>query len=103
MPHRVVFSPEARDDLTELYVYIAERAGERRAMNYIGRLEAYCRSFETFPERGSRRDDLVPGLRITGFERRVTLAFHLDPDTVTFGRILYGGRDLQAVFGDEDK
>jgi len=31
-----------------------------------------------------QRDDLLPGLRIVGFERRVTLAFHVDADRVTF-------------------
>ena len=43
-------------------------------MAYIERIEAHCRGFADFPERGTRRDDLLPGLRITGFERRVTIA-----------------------------
>ena len=34
-----------------------------------------------------------------GFERRVTIAFHVEPGTVTIDRILYGGRDLQRAFG----
>lgn len=49
-----------------------------------------------------RRDDLQAGLRIVGFERRVTIAFHVGPTTVTIDRVLYGGRDLDRVFGDED-
>jgi toxin ParE1/3/4 len=100
--HRVVFSPSARDDLRQLYIYIAERAGEARALAYIGRIEEYCRGFATLPERGTRRDDLASGLRIIGFQRRVTLAFHVDQATVTFDRILYGGRDLGAAF-DQDE
>ena len=92
--YRVVFSPEARDDLTQLYLFIAERAGDGRAMAYIERIETYCRGFSTFPERGTKRDDLLSGLRLIGFERRVTLAFHVDNTTVTFDRILYSGRDL---------
>lgn len=92
--HEVLFAPEARDDLKELYLYIAERAGDERAMAYIERIEAHCLGFADFPERGTRRDDLFPGLRIVGFERRVTLAFLVGADTVSFLRILYGGRDL---------
>ena len=84
----------------QLYLYIAERSGDARAMAYIERIEAYCRDFATLPQRGTRRDDLLRGLRIIGFERRVTLAFHVDPTTVTFDRILYGGRDLDADFTD---
>lgn len=95
--HRVVFAPEARDDLKSLYLFIAERSGDDRAMAYIERIETYCRGFTDFPERGTRRDDLFSGLRIAGFERRVTLAFLVEADKVVFLRILYGGRDLGVL------
>lgn len=100
--HRVVFSPEARDDLLQLYLFIAERSGEARALAYSERIEAWCRSLATFPERGRRRDDLLPGLRVAGFERRVAIAFHVSPGLVTLDRILYGGRDLDAMIGQTD-
>lgn len=96
MAHEVVFAPEARNDLVGLYLYIAERSGDVRALAYVERIEAYCHGFADFPERGTRRDDLVPGLRLIGFERRVTLAFHVDPGRVTFDRVLYAGRELPA-------
>jgi toxin ParE1/3/4 len=51
-----------------------------------------------FPERGRRRDDLRRGLRIVGFGRRVTIAFHVADDRITIDRILYGGRDLTRAF-----
>jgi toxin ParE1/3/4 len=99
--HSVLFAPEARDDLSELYLFIAERAGDARAMAYLERIEAYCGAFADFPERGTKRDDLFPGLRIVGFERRISIAFHVAGDTVTFLRILYGGRDLEQLRFDE--
>jgi len=43
----------------------------------------------------------LPGLRVIGFGRRVTIAFGIQPATVTVYRILYGGRDLSALL-DED-
>jgi toxin ParE1/3/4 len=98
---RVVFSPEARTDLRQLYLYIAGRSGDARALAYVERIEAFCLGFADFPERGTRRDDLHSGLRTTGFERRVTLAFTAAADTVTILRILYGGRDLERAFDDE--
>ena len=51
-----------------------------------------------FPERGRQRDDLRPGLRIVGFERRVSIAFHVSPDTLVIDRIFYGGRDIGLAF-----
>ncbi len=78
----VSFSPEAGQDLLDLYTFIADRSGEDRAIAYIDRIEAYCLAFRSMPERGACRDDLRPGLRIVGFERRLTIAFHVTGDEV---------------------
>lgn len=98
MAREVVFAPEARDDLLELYDFIAEQADEARARAYTGRIVTYRLGFSTFPERGTRRDELRPGLRVIGFGRRVTIAFHVMGDRVTIDRVLYGGRDLARAF-----
>jgi toxin ParE1/3/4 len=95
---RVAFSPEAASDLFNLYDYIASQSGQARAIGYTGRLESYCRGLRYSGERGTRRDDIRSGLRITGFERRVTIAFHVEATTVIIDRILYGGRDLRRAF-----
>lgn len=57
---------------------------------------------ETFPERGTRRDDLAPGLRTVGFERRVTIAFRVLPDAVEIVAIAYAGRDFTAEVSDDE-
>ncbi len=101
MAHKIIFAPEARDDLVQFYLFIAEHADETVAMAYIERIETYCRGFETFPERGIKRDDLLPGLRIVGFERRVSIALHIQAETVTFDRILYSGRDVDALLEND--
>ncbi len=74
MNYRVFFSPEAQADLVELYDYIAESSGEDRALGYVGRIEEWINRLESFPEIGSQRDDIRPGLRVAGFERRVSIA-----------------------------
>ncbi len=97
MNYQVVFSPESQNDLFHLYDYIAERSGAERALGYIERIERFCLGFETLPQRGAKRDDIRPGLRIVGFERRVTIAFHVTSTLVVIDRILYGGRDHEAI------
>lgn len=97
MKRRVFFSPEAAADLFSLYAYIAKQSGAVRAIGYIQRIEAHCTGFDLSGERGTKRDDLRPGLRITGFERRVTIAFHVDPTSVIIDRILYAGRDVRRT------
>jgi toxin ParE1/3/4 len=92
----IIFAPEAHTDLIEIYDYIAERADIVRALGYVERITEHCLGLANFPERGIRRDDLRPGLRVTGFERRVSIAFHVTETTVVVDRILCGGRDLEA-------
>ena len=94
----VTYSARARRQLLALYIYIAERSGVRRANDYIARIERYCQGFTTFPHRGTRCDDISPGLRIIGFERRVTIAFRVFADEVVIAQILYGGQDIDAPF-----
>jgi len=102
MNYRVFFSPEAQADLTELYDYIARHSEEDRALGYIERIEEWINGLESFPERGTRRDDIRPGLRVAGFERRVSIAFQVGTESVTILRILYAGRDLEKTLGEPE-
>ena len=104
MTHEVIFAPEALADLFDLYDTIAADAGAGRAQSYTDRIVAACRNLVMFPERGTRRDDLRPGLRTTTYRRRVTIAYHITKTQVIVDRILYGGRNLSALFteGDDD-
>lgn len=95
----VIFSPEARNDLVELYEWVATAAGARVAMAYVEHLEAYCLGFDLAAARGHQRDDLRPGLRIAGFERRITVAFEVDDSEVTILRLFARGRDWEGSFG----
>lgn len=91
----ISFRPQAEADLFGLYRYIAEEAGPAVAGNYIERIEAACMALETFPERGTRRDDIRPGLRTMGFERRATIVFQVMESEVVIVRIFYGGQDYE--------
>lgn len=95
MTHDVYFRPRAEADLIALYEYIAAEAGAVVAGNYLDRIEAACMALATFPERGTRRDDIMPGLRTVGFERRATIAFRVVRRRVEIVTIAYGGRDFE--------
>ena len=97
MAHKVYFRPQAEADLIALYKYIASEAGVAVAGGYIDRIEAACMKLATFPERGTRRDDILPGLRTIGFEKRVTIAFRVLKIRVVIVTIAYGGRDFASA------
>ncbi|MEN9895835.1 MAG: hypothetical protein RIR97_1687 [Pseudomonadota bacterium] len=99
MKYRVLLSPEAIDDFQGLYDYLLPKAGEAVARDYVGKIYDYCMGFETFPERGTRRDER-PGLRIVGFQRKATIAFHVGDGVVTIVRLFHGGQNV--VFSDDD-
>lgn len=101
MKREVRFRPSAEADLAALYDYILVQAGARIAGDYLARIENACLALATFPERGTRRDDLAPGLRTVGFERRVTIAFRVLDATVEIVAIAYAGRDFEDEVDDE--
>ncbi len=102
MDYEVRFRASAEDDLSALYDYIARAASPRIAGNYLDRIEKTCLSLATFPTRGTARDDLAPGLRTIGFERRVTIAFRIVGSIVEIVTIAYGGRDFDNDFRLDD-
>lgn len=97
MRRKVRFSRRSESDLTSIYDYVSQKSGTEIAYSYTLRIREYCLSLETFAERGAPWEGLSPGLRVIGFERRVSVAFRVTPDTVTIFRILYGGRDLNRA------
>lgn len=95
----VEISDEARDDLIRLYEWIAQEAGPSIALSYIERLETYIQSFDIASERGHLRDDIRSGLRITGFEHRVTIAFTVEEERVIILRMYYAGQNWTELIG----
>ncbi len=97
MNYRVVFSSQAQEQLVELYHYIAEAASHDVAAQYTDAIVSYCESLRTFPLRGTPRDDVRTGLRITNYRKRTVIAFAVDADLVSIIGIFYGGRDHEAL------
>ena len=96
MPYEVAFSAEAELQLQELEAYLAERFYPANAERYIQRLTDACRALALAPFQGTIRDDIAPGIRATGFERRVTIYFKVVEKRVLILGIFYGGRKFRA-------
>ena len=94
---KVSFRPQAETDLFGLYDYVAQEADRAVAGAYIDRIEAACMALETFPNRGTRRDDIRQGMRTIAFERRATIVFQVVKAEVVIVRIFYGGQDYERA------
>ena len=101
--YTVKLSPQAERDLDAASEWIIDQSGfVRTAFNYVRHIRAFITGLKNFPHRGTKRDDLYPGIRIIGFERRVTIAFKVSDDSVLIARILYGGRDVEALMANDE-
>lgn len=94
MRYRLRLTREARQDIDALARYIAERVDQTVALAYLDRLQAFLGRLSAFPERGTVRAEIRPGLRIIGFEGRLAIAFVVKDDEVRILRVLPGGRRL---------
>ena len=104
MSYRVVFSPEAEEQIVALYGYIADAASPEIAARYTEGVIGYCESLQTFPLRGTARDDVRPGLRITNYKKRTIIAFDVDSEArlVSVFGVYHGGQDYEALLQDVD-
>ena len=68
MLYTVIFTPDAQDQLAALYRYIAIATTPEIAECYTSAIVTYCEGLSTFPNRGTRHDDVRPGLRITNYK-----------------------------------
>jgi toxin ParE1/3/4 len=100
--YAVTFTPEALQQLEDLYGYIAIAASPFVAQRYTDALITYCESLRDSPLRGTRRDDIRPGLRITNYKGRAVIAFDVSASCVTVIGIFYGGYDYEAALGPAD-
>lgn len=92
MDYRVTFAPEAEQQIVDLHRYITEQSSQIVADGFIDALLEYLEGFSTFPERGNKRDDIRPGLRVTHFRHRTVIAFAVDDDCVLIAGVYHGGQ-----------
>lgn len=97
MTYRVAYARRAIAQLEALYLYISEASSPAAASNFVISIMDYCAGFETMPNRGTRRDDIRPDLRIVGFHRRATIAFTVGQDSVAILGVFYRGQEITAA------
>jgi toxin ParE1/3/4 len=60
---RVIFTPEAGEDLRLIGVFITEKASDDAAFEMVHSIVEKCQTIASFPSAGKRRDELLPNLR----------------------------------------
>ena len=100
MSYNVHLTAKAQHRLIELDAYLTNVASADIAANYVDAITDYCYSLTLFPHRGTKRDDLYPGLRITHYKSKTIIAFFVDDarGNVVIADILHGGQDYETAW-----
>jgi toxin ParE1/3/4 len=98
---RLVFSPEAVEQIAALYAYIAAAATPETAARYTEAIIDYCEGLKVFPHRGTIRDDVRAGLRITNYKKRAVIAFDVDARQVSIIGVFYGGQQYEVMLRED--
>ena len=103
MNYHIVFSQAAKQQLGMLFDYIADAEYPELAEQFTAAIVNHCRLLQSFPCRGTMRDDVRPGLRVTNYKKRVVIAFAVEEaeKTVFIIGLFYGGQNYEAVLHEE--
>ena len=94
MSYRIIYHPKAEAELDKLYADIAVEAGTGIAGDFVHAVIAFIEDLKTFPERGTVRESRIPGLRIIGYRRSVSMAFSVNGDDINILGVFARGRDI---------
>ena len=101
MEYRIVFHAKAEAELEQLYDDIAERASPAVAWDFVAGIRDHCLGLSTFPQRGTERVEIMPGLRLIGYRRAVSIVFAVDGERVLILGIFYAGRNITPELLEE--
>lgn len=95
MIYRIRFHPSVAGDLDWIVEWISDYAGTSSAAAKLDEIEKTIRSFALIPHKGSRRDEIAPGLRAIPAGRKGMVVFAVDDDQreVLIYAVSYGGAD----------
>jgi toxin ParE1/3/4 len=102
MPNRkrtVNLSPQADEDLVEIWGYLVREASDRAADRQLHEIDAACTTLKAWPYSGRKRDDLLAGMRSVPVHPYI-LFYRIQGDAVEIVRVLHGRRDIAAIFAN---
>lgn len=94
---QVLQSPEAEQDLLEIWLYVADD-NEEAADKLLNEIDEASKMLARNPKAGRERPEIAPGLRSFSVGRYILFYRQMD-DGVEVVRALHGSRDIDSIFG----
>lgn len=89
--------PEARDDVAQIWAYIAEVRSVDTADRITERIEEAYDQLVAFPESGRTRDDIGHEARSLTVKPYI-IVYRVRPDAVEIMRVYHGARDVRNLY-----
>jgi len=96
----IIWSPEARADLFEIWNYYARVAGSETANKIAREIDHACRLLGQHPFAGRARDEVRPEFRSIAARPHVVF-YRIRNESAEIVRVLDGRRDLDSLFTAE--
>ena len=93
---RLLFTRRAREDLLDIWVYVASHTSEMVADRVCEQIERACQSLKQFPQLGRARPEIHADARGLVVERWLAL-YRVVEDGVQVTRIVDAARDLAKI------
>ncbi len=101
--YKVLIDPQAKQDLKEIFIYVAINDSISSANKLLDSLENTCYKLEKFPERGHIPEEL----RLTGIKRYLEILYkpyriiyEIDNDQIYVHSVLDGRRNIQEILNE---
>jgi toxin ParE1/3/4 len=95
--HRLVWSPEADQDLLSIWSYGADEWSPDVADEHERILWRACERLLDNPELGRSRDELITGLRSILVEPH-TVFYQISPHAIQIVRVVHQREDIESIF-----
>jgi toxin ParE1/3/4 len=101
--YKVLIDPQAKQDLNELFIYVASNDGISMADKLLDAIEKTCYKLEEYPERGH----IPQELKLTGIKRYLEIhykpyriIYEIEKNLVYIHSILDGRRNIQELLAE---
>lgn len=94
---RVCWSDKAEESVLAIARYVIAQTGSRqRGLDLIGKIEEKCNRYAQFPEGGTSRPDLGPGLRCFPVENFLVIYRPIE-DGIAIVLVAHGHQDVRTI------
>jgi toxin ParE1/3/4 len=104
MTGRIVYTPEAQQQLKDLDAWISKAASGEVAQSFVSTILDYIDDILLFPLTGSARGDVRPGIRTSTYKKKTVVAYEVDESSgelvLNILGVFHGGQDWQTQLGD---